>query len=304
MQQVGQIVAFLNYMMQISLALRMIFNVYQMFIRAKASAVRVGEILSETDVAAQLGEVHDIHEDFNSSIRFNDVTFTYPGSLSPVLSNISFSLPAGETLGILGSTGAGKTSLVQLIPGFYQPDRGHVLVGNNWANELDQDLLRSAIAYVAQQNTIFYGTIADNIGMGKPDATLQELEEAAKAASAWEFINAYPDGFDTIVGQKGVNLSGGQKQRIGIARAMVRKAPILILDDCLSAVDMETEVSIMTAIRQLDPAPTCIIITQRVSSVMGLKHILVLDEGRQVGFSDHLGLIESCEIYREMVAVM
>ena len=302
--QVGQIVAFLNYMMQISLALRMIFNVYQMFIRAKASAVRVGEILSETDVTVRLGEVHDIPAGINSSIRFNDVTFTYPRGLAPVLSNISFSLPAGETLGVLGSTGAGKTSLVQLIPGFYQPDSGHVLVGNNGANELDQDLLRSAIAYVAQQNTIFYGTIADNIRMGKPDATLQELEEAAKAAGAWEFIATYPDGFDTIVGQKGVNLSGGQKQRIGIARALVRKAPILILDDCLSAVDVETEAGIMASIRQLDPAPTCIIITQRVSSVMGLKHILVLDEGRPVGFSNHLGLMQSCEIYREMVAVM
>jgi len=301
--QVGQIVAFLNYMTQISNGLRMIFMVYQNFIRAKASAERVAEVLQEEDISHGLGRVHDIPVGFNSSIRFNNVTFTYPGGGEPVLKNISFTLPAGETLGVLGSTGSGKTSLMQLIPGFYQPDEGEVFIGNNSTAELDPDVLRSAIAYVAQQNTIFYGTIADNIAMGKADATYEELEEAAKAAGAYEFISAYSDGFDTIVGQKGVNISGGQKQRIGIARALVRKAPILVLDDCVSAVDVETEAKIMKSIRQVSPAPTCVMITQRISSVMNLKHILVLENGQAVGFGNHDYLMENCQIYREMYAV-
>ena len=302
--QVGQIIAFLNYMTQISMALRMIFMVYQNFIRAKASAERVAEILQEKDISQELGEVHAVPADFNSSIRFNNVSFTYPGGGEhPVLQNVSFTLPAGETLGILGSTGAGKTSLVQLIPGFYQPNSGEVFIGNNSTAELDPDILRSAIAYVAQQNTIFYGTIAENIRMGKADATLEELEEAAKAAGAYEFISAYPNGFDTIVGQKGVNISGGQKQRIGIARALVRKAPILILDDCVSAVDVETEANIMKSIWQISPAPTCVMITQRISSVMNLQYILVLENGQVAGFGNHEHLMEHCEIYREMYAV-
>ena len=303
--QVGQLVAFLNYMMQVSLSLRMIFNVYQMFIRAKASAGRVGEILQEEDISSDLGNVYPVPQDFNSAIKFENVSFEYPGSNGekPVLQNISFELPAGETLGVIGSTGSGKTSLVQLIPGFYTPTAGRVKVGGVCTTEGDPDKLRSAIAYVAQQNTIFYGTIADNIRMGKADATQEELEEAAKAAGAYDFITAYPEGFETIVGQKGSNISGGQKQRIGIARALVRKAPILILDDCVSAVDVETEAGIMRSIYSLDPAPTCVLITQRISSVMNLRHILVLNDGEVVGLGDHEHLMANCEIYREMYAV-
>jgi ATP-binding cassette subfamily B protein len=206
-------------------------------------------------------------------------------------------------LGVIGPTGAGKTSLVQLIPGFYKPVKGEVFVGSSSTAELDSDTLRSAIAYVAQQNIIFYGTIADNIRMGKPDATYEELVETAKAAGAYDFISAYPDGFESIVGQKGVNISGGQKQRIGIARALVRKAPILILDDCVSAVDVETEANIMKSIWNISPAPTCVMITQRISSVMNLQHILVLENGRVAGFGNHDHLMKYCQIYRDMYAV-
>ena len=302
--QVGQVVAFLNYMMQISMSLRMIFNVYQLFIRAKASAGRVGEILQEPDMSTELGNVYPVPEGFDNGIAFDNVTFAYPGGgEKPVLSNVSFAVPPGETLGIVGSTGSGKTSLVQLIPAFYAPTQGQVTIGGKLTTQGDADILRSAIAYVAQQNTIFYGTIADNIRMGKLDATQAELEEAAKAAGAYDFIAAYPDGFETIVGQKGSNISGGQKQRIGIARALIRKAPILILDDCVSAVDVETEAKIMHAINNLEPAPTCVMITQRISSVMNLRHILVLDDGEVAGFGDHEHLLEHCKIYREMCEV-
>ena len=312
--QVGEVVAFLNYMMQISLALRMIFNVYQMFIRAKASAERVGDILAEKDISATLGNAAQKQKapDIRPSIEFRGVTFTYPSAkaksaepnapdgLEPVLRDVSFKIPAGETLGIIGPTGAGKTSLVQLVPAFYAPDKGEILVGGKNISDMDKDALRGSIAYVSQQNTLFYGSILNNILMGKADATMEEVEAAAKAACAYNFIADCPDGFETVIGQKGVNLSGGQKQRVGIARALVRKASILILDDCVSAVDVETEAEIMKAINDVDPAPTCVMITQRISSVMNLKYILVMEDGRVAGFGNHDYLMETCGLYREI----
>jgi len=342
---VGQVVAFLNYMMQITMSLRMIFNVYQMFIRARASANRVGDILTEEDVGeARNDGFHPSNGGFQPSIIFDHVTFTYPsGGSEPVLKDVSFTLPPGETLGIIGSTGAGKTSLVQLIPAFYLPQAGEVKIGGISTAKADVDALRGSIAYVAQQNTLFYGTIADNIRMGKPEATMEEVHAAAQAARAHDFISACTEGYDTIIGQKGVNLSGGQKQRVGIARALVRGARILILDDCVSAVDVETEAAIMRAISSdngkkgaallktpvanrhsvLDTGspdlcreargipcqarddvgiapPTIIMITQRISSVMNLRHILVMDAGRVAGYGDHAFLMEACDVYKEI----
>jgi len=237
----------------------------------------------------------------SNAVRFENVTFAYPGGGDePVLKDVNFALPSGETLGIIGPTGAGKTSLVQLIPGFYPPSDGQIFIGGTTTTAADQNVLRGAIAYVSQQNTIFYGTIAENIRMGKADATQEELEEAAKAAGAYDFIMSYPEGFESIVGQKGVNLSGGQKQRVGIARALVRKAPVLILDDCVSAVDVETEAHIMKSIQKISPAPTCIMITQRISSVMNLQYILVMESGRVVGFGNHDFLMDNCKVYNEI----
>jgi len=308
---VGQIVAFLNYVMQITMSLRMIFNVYQMFIRAKASSHRVGDILAEEDVEASGCEgrndglkTHDslnAHDGQLPAIEFTNVTFAYPsGGDEPVLHDISFSLPKGEILGIIGPTGAGKTSLVQLIPAFYQPQEGDVQVEGISTAHADISTLRESIAYVSQQNTLFYGTIADNIRMGKAGATVEEVQDAAKAAMAHDFISTFQDGYDTIVSQKGVNLSGGQKQRLGIARALVRNARLLILDDCVSAVDVETEAAILQAIGSLDPAPTIVMITQRISSVMNLRHILVMDAGKVAGYGSHDYLMENCETYQEI----
>ena len=314
---VGQVVAFLNYVMQITMSLRMIFNVYQMFIRAKASSSRVGDILAEKDVepsaltdapgllgsacsegglAARNGGQEQV-----PAIEFSNVTFAYPGGGSePVLKDISFALPRGEILGIIGPTGAGKTSLVQLIPAFYRPQDGDVLVEGISTSHACIDSLRASIAYVSQQNTLFYGSVAENIRMGKADATLEEVQSAAMAAMAHEFVRDFPEGYDTIVSQKGVNLSGGQKQRIGLARALVRKARLLILDDCVSAVDVETEAAILQAIGSLDPAPTIVMITQRISSVMNLRHILVMDAGKVAGYGSHDYLMENCNVYREI----
>jgi len=297
--QVGQLVAFLNYMMQISMALGMLFSVYQMLVRARASAVRVGEVLAEPDITEQLGAA--VAPTWKPcAIEFDRVSFTYPKGGESVLQDVSFTLPAGKVMGIIGSTGAGKTSLVQLIPALYTPTSGTIRVNELDTSTCDADILRANIAYVAQANTIFYGTIADNIRMGKQDATSDEIEAAARAACAHDFIAAYEEGYETIVGQKGVNLSGGQKQRVGIARALVRNAPVLVLDDCVSAVDIETEARIMGAILENDQTPTIVLITQRISSVMNLEHILVMDEGRVVGFGRHDVLMEACEVYREI----
>jgi len=305
---VGQVVAFLNYVMQITMSLRMIFNVYQMFIRAKASANRVGDIIAEEDTEADNRRAHtalNITSDTsNPAIEFAGVTFAYPGSQhsesEPVLKDITFTLPKGEILGIIGPTGAGKSSLVGLLPGFYMPQSGDVYVAGVNTKDADITALRASIAYVAQQNTLFHGTIANNIRMGKANATTEEVEDAAMAAMAHDFIAACPEGYDTIVSQKGVNLSGGQKQRLGIARALVRKADILILDDCVSAVDVETEAAILQAISNLDPSPTIVMITQRISSVMNLRHILVMDAGKVAGYGSHDYLMEHCGVYQEI----
>ena len=316
--QVGEIVAFLNYMVQISMALGFVFAIYQMLLRAKASAERIGEVLTEDEFEeSDLERARSGQSPIkikNSGIEFNNVSFKYPND-ADVLGNISFVLPAGETLGIIGSTGSGKTTLVQLIPKFYAPSEGKIFIGGTDISEISTEELRKNIAYVSQQNTLFQGTIAENIRMGKPDATQDEMEEAAKAACAHDFIAAYADGYETVIGQKGVNLSGGQKQRVGIARALIRKAPILILDDCVSAVDVETEAKIMEAIHKVAPAPgmhgrtvprkrndqpTCVMITQRISSVMDLNYVLVMEDGQAVGFGNHEQLMESCKVYREI----
>jgi ATP-binding cassette subfamily B protein len=299
--QVGEIIAFLNYMMQISMSLGMLFNVYQMLVRARASAVRIGEVLDESDLSPELGKASPPDANMYNGISFENVSFAYPGGGDePVLRNISFTLPPGKVLGIIGSTGAGKTSLVQLIPALYAPTAGTVRVGYTDTARCDIDVLRANIAYAAQQNTLFYGTIADNIRMGKEDATQAEIEAAARAACAHDFIAEYSEGYETVIGQKGVNLSGGQKQRVGIARALVRKAPVLILDDCVSAVDVETEAAIMQGICALKPAPTIVMITQRISSVMNLEHILVMESGGIAGYGNHTELMRDCHVYREI----
>jgi len=324
---VGQIIAFINYMNQIMFSMGTIFMVYQQLIRAKASAERIGEVLSEesdniTNLVnfenledlgnlESLGSLENSQKSQNTvdstanfappSIQFENVTFHYNKTASkPILQDVSFKLPAGKTLGIIGSTGSGKTSLVQLIPGFYFPTSGTVKIAETPITTENAADLRSLVAYVAQQNTLFYGTIADNIKMGKFDATAEEIEQAAKSACAHDFITEIPDGYNAVIGQKGVNLSGGQRQRIGIARALLKKSSVLILDDCVSAVDVETESKIMAAVNAINPAPTCLMITQRISSVINLPYVLVLDEGQVVGFGSHSELMAKCTTYQEI----
>lgn len=296
--QVGQVVAFINYITQILMSLTMIFNVYQQFIRAKASAERVSEILSASG-EEDSGSISPLN--MKGRIKFENVTFRYPGTSDrPVLYDLNFTVEPLETVGIIGSTGSGKTTLVNLIPGFYSPTQGNVLIDDRRVAEYNQEKLRNSVSVIAQTALLFTGTIAENIRWGKPDATQEEIVEAAKAAQAHNFISSFQDGYNTVLGQGGVNLSGGQKQRISIARAIIRQPKILILDDCVSAVDVETEAAILQSVKRVSLGLTCVMISQRISSVMHLPKIIVLDEGNIVGIGSHRELLRNCGVYREI----
>ncbi|MDF2557412.1 MAG: transporter [Bacillales bacterium] len=296
--RIGLIIAFINYIAQILQSLTMIFNVYQMFIRAKASAERVSEILTiEKD--QRKGDFPS--DKIQGEITFKNVTFSYPNTVgTPILRNINFKINSKETLGIIGSTGSGKTTLVHLILGFFQANAGRILIDNQPIEKYDLDGLRESISIVPQKALLFTGTIVDNIRWGKMDASDEEVVAAAKVAQAHKFIESFQDGYNTWIGQGGVNLSGGQKQRISIARALIRHPKILILDDSVSAVDVETEAAILNGLNQMNKDLTCITISQRISSVMNLPKILVLDEGEMAGFGTHQELLKTCRVYQEI----
>jgi ATP-binding cassette subfamily B protein len=239
-------------------------------------------------------------------IEFRHVTFTY-GSAGgdkgkPVLNGIDLVCEPGQTVGIIGSTGSGKSTLVSLIPRFYDADSGQVLVNGQDVRTLDPAELRERIAVVPQKSVLFSGSIKDNIRWGKEQADDAEIEAAAKIAGAHDFIAAFPEGYDTRIGQKGVNLSGGQKQRISIARGLIRKPDILILDDSTSAVDVITEARIMEALRRETRGMTCLLIAQRITSVMDADRILVLEHGEIAGLGTHDELLAGCRVYREIYA--
>ncbi|HOG53248.1 MAG TPA: ATP-binding cassette domain-containing protein, partial [Bacillota bacterium] len=219
----------------------------------------------------------------------------------PVLSDVRITALPGQTLAILGATGSGKSTLVNLIPRFYDPTSGCVKVDGTDVREMDLSELRAKIGMVLQDSVLFTGTIKENIRWGKPDATDEEVERAAKAAQAHGFIASFPDGYETMVGQKGVNLSGGQKQRIAIARALIRKPRILILDDSTSAVDMATEERLQKALKDAMEGRTTIVIAQRISSVMDADRIVVLEDGKVAADGSHAELMKSSEIYRDIV---
>lgn len=324
---VGHIIAFVNYMTQILFSLTTMTMIINMFVRAKASAGRIGEVLREPQgpeetvkpaagsrtqsgsrTPSDSGKQPDaqaIATDMRmkgaSSVVFDNVSFGYgePGQ-EEVIKSISFTLQAGETLAIIGSTGAGKSSLVKLIPRLYDVWSGRVLIGGVDVTEIPPSELRETIAIVPQQALLFTGTVLENIRMGKPDATMEEVEQAARMAAAHDFIAELPEKYETVLGQGGVNFSGGQKQRVSIARALVRQPGILILDDCTSALDNSTEAVIKQSIASYASGITCIMIAQRITSVMDADHILVLDEGRVAGYGSHPELLSECSVYREI----
>jgi ATP-binding cassette, subfamily B, multidrug efflux pump len=297
--QVGTIIAFINYMTQILFSLMMVSMVFNMFIRAKASALRVGEVFAETNTVSW--DSTERVSQAEGKIEFDRVSFAYTAaSGEPVIKNASFLIQPGETIGIIGSTGSGKSSLVGLIARFYDASSGQIKIDGVDVKRLDPSVLRDMIAIVPQKSVLFSGTIEENLRWGKEDALLEEIQEAARMAQAEEFIADLPEGYSTRLGQRGVNLSGGQKQRLSIARAFIRKPSILILDDCTSAVDVATEARIKASIKSYATQMTCILIAQRITSVMDADRIIVLDEGEIVGFGPHEELIRDCRVYQEI----
>ncbi|MBS4212492.1 ABC transporter ATP-binding protein [Neobacillus rhizophilus] len=299
--QVGHIIAFINYMTQILFSLMMISMVFTMFVRAKASAGRIDEVFSEEVNITWKNDKMKSPTGEKGRIDFENVSFSYDEAAGePVLKDISLTLLPGETVGIIGSTGSGKTTLVSLIPRFYDASSGSIKVNGTNIKDIDPKNLREKIAFVPQKNILFTGTIAENIRWGKENASQQEIETAAAIASATEFIEASPEGYNTKIGQGGVNFSGGQKQRLSIARALVKQPEILILDDSTSAVDASTEAKMKTALKKFASGLTCVLIAQRISSIIDADKIIVLDQGEVAGIGSHQELIKDCQVYQEI----
>jgi len=267
--------------------------------QAAASAERIFEILdARSDIldkpdAAKLPEV-------KGDVRFEGVTFRYFGGGEPVLNNVSFEAKPGETIALLGATGSGKTTIINLLPRFYDPSEGKITIDGYDLRDVTLDSLRSQIGIVLQETTLFSGTIRENIAFGKPEASLEEIQDAARAAAAHDFIMSFPDGYDTHVGERGQTLSGGQKQRVAIARALLLNPRILILDDSTSSVDLNTEAQIQSALDTLMNGRTSFVIAQRISTVMNADKILVLDKGQVVAQGRHADLMEDSAIYAEI----
>ncbi|HKV00727.1 MAG TPA: ABC transporter ATP-binding protein [Ktedonobacteraceae bacterium] len=299
--QFGALIAFLHYAMQILFSLLMISMMFIMLPRAAASADRINEVLA---IEPEISDPdHAQRADKQKGyVEFQDVTFSYPGAEKSALSHISFSAAPGEVTAIIGGTGAGKSTLVSLIPRFYDIDSGHLLVDDVDVHEMSQEHLRSKIGFVPQKAVLFSGTVAENIRYGKEDATDEEVRHAAEVAQATEFISEMQEGFDSVIAQGGTNVSGGQKQRLSIARALVRKPEIYVFDDSFSALDFKTDAKLRATLKQETRESTVLIVSQRVSTIMDADQIIVLDEGRVAGIGTHRELMRSNEVYREIVS--
>ncbi|MEO8285156.1 MAG: ABC transporter ATP-binding protein [Chloroflexota bacterium] len=299
--QVGSLMAFLQYAMQIMFSVLMLSFLLIMVPRAQASAIRINEVLDMRP------EIHDPADPKSAtlkkgSLEFRDVTFSYPGAEEPAISNISFTANPGEVVAIIGGTGSGKTTLVNLIPRFYDIDSGTILVDGIDVRDMSQETLRTKLGLVPQQAILFSGTISENIKFGKEDTDNADIVHAAETAQAMDFISTMKDGFDSAISQGGTNVSGGQKQRLAIARALVRKPEIYLFDDSFSALDFKTDAKLRAALRKETTDSTVLIVAQRVSTVLDADKILVLDEGKIVGSGRHKELLKTSEVYREIVA--
>ncbi|MEK4120233.1 MULTISPECIES: ABC transporter ATP-binding protein [Paenibacillus] len=296
---VGEVVAVINYSLRCIGAMSALSWIVVAFSRGRASAQRAQEVLQTEDREAdQENGQRSAMKRIEGAVEFEQVSFSYPGSDIDVLTDISFRARAGERIAIMGATGSGKSSLVQLIPRLYEPDQGTVKVDGMDVGSILADHLRGSIGYVPQEVLLFSGTVRENIAWGREDATLEEIQEAARRAQIHDTIERLPSGYDTMLGQRGVNLSGGQKQRLSIARALVRKPAILILDDSTSALDVRTEAALLDALKDL--SCTTFIITQKISSTTSADLILLLDDGRLIGKGNHETLMESSPLYRRI----
>ena len=299
--ELGTLTAFITYLTQVLMALNFLANIILQGTRAAASHRRICQVL---DAVVVLNDDHVQEKERkveSGSIEFRNVTFRYfKNNREKVLDGVDLKINSGELVGIIGSTGSGKTTLVSMIPRLYDADQGQILVDGVDVRELSLYHLRESVAMVLQKNTLFSGTIAENLRWGNEDATMEEIRQAAAIAQADSFVTSFPEGYDTELGQGGVNLSGGQKQRLCIARALLKKPKILILDDSTSAVDTATDASIRRAFREKLPGVTKLIIAQRINSVMDADKIVVLDHGTVVGCGTHEELMQTCKAYQEI----
>jgi ATP-binding cassette subfamily B protein len=300
LMQIGGLMAFLQYAMQILFSMMILSMMFIMLPRAMASAKRVNEVL---DLQPEINDAPQIRHAGNvrGEVEFRNVTFSYPGAEEPAVTDISFRTGPGEVTAIIGGTGAGKSTLINLIPRFYDVDSGSVLVDGVDVRELAQEELRTKIGYVPQRAVLFSGTATSNIRYGKADANDDTVRHAAAIAQAEDFITAMPEGFSSRISQGGTNLSGGQKQRLSIARALARDAEIYLFDDSFSALDFKTDARLRAALQGEIRDATVLIVAQRVSTVMNANRIIALDKGRVAGIGTHRELMDTCEVYREIV---
>jgi ATP-binding cassette subfamily B protein len=299
---IGNMMAFLQYAIQILISLLMASLLFIMLPRAQASADRINEVLATMPEITDPERAQEPDSATKGYVEFRNVSFHYRGAEEPAISSISFSARPGEVTAIIGSTGSGKSTLINLIPRFYDVDSGCILIDGVDVREMSQKALRSRIGLVPQTAVLFSGTVAENIRYGKRDANDEEVRRAAQTAQALDFISEMKDGFDSIIAQGGTNVSGGQKQRLSIARALVKKPEIFLFDDSFSALDFKTDARLREALRKETADATVLIVGQRVATVMDADRIIVLDEGRIAGMGTHKELFATCEVYREIVA--
>lgn len=296
--EIGRLMASVNYMTQVLFSVTMISITLNTAVRATASSARIQEVLEERP-AQKLPE-NPLMPDITGDIHFDHVSFAYAGAGKESLHDIDVHIHSGETIGIIGSTGSGKTTLVNLVPRFYDAVSGKIWVDGCDVTQIDPKRLREAVAVVPQKALLFSGTIRDNLRWGRDEAGEDELRAAAETAFAHAFIQQSGQGYDTLLGQGGVNLSGGQKQRLSLARALVRRPRILILDDCTSALDAQTESDVLKGLQDMAGSMTVLLVSQRISTVMRTDRILCLDNGRMAGWGTHEELMEFCPMYQEI----
>jgi ATP-binding cassette, subfamily B, multidrug efflux pump len=297
----GALAAFSQYAMQIMFSMLMLSFMFIMVPRAQAAAVRINEVLETLPGITDRAKVEGTFTQ-KGFVEFKDVTFTYHGAEQPALYDISFSAKPGEVTAIIGSTGAGKSTLINLIPRFYDVDSGSILIDGVDVREMSQETLRAKIGFVPQKAILFSGTITENIRFGKEEVTEDEINHAAKIAQATEFIESMDGGFEYQIAQGGTNVSGGQKQRLSIARALVRKPEVYVFDDSFSALDFKTDARLRAALKHEIAEATVIIVAQRVGTVMDADRIIVLNEGKIAGIGTHKELLETSQVYMEIVS--
>ena len=297
--KVGDVMSALTYITQILMSMMMVSMMFQSLTRASASAKRIIEVLDSDPALVDAKKIPETSA--TGAVSFRNVSFRYPNSAGrPVLDNINLEVRKGENIAVIGATGSGKSSLVNLIPRFYDADSGEVLVDGVNVKDYDLENLRHRIAFVLQKTELFSGTVADNIRWGRPDATDEEVKKAAEIAQADEFISKFADGYQTVIAEKGASLSGGQKQRIAIARAIIRRPEVLIFDASTSALDLSTEAKLHKALRENIQGTTVIMIAQRIASIRNCDRIAVIENGTIIAFAPHDELMNSCQTYRDI----